>query len=211
MAKRGLTKGKKREIPLSQMSKAEYNARIVQGQGARRRSNGDFSSNALEAFTGFNSRDGVDLGDIAGLAMTAATLGTGAVIKSAARRATAVGLRDTIIAKGGVTINSKAMKVVSPKRGYAVGITNKTAVKVPVKKASAGNILKAFDQVQNKYTPKNMGAWVQRGQIHIDPTRIVKSYGKAQRIGRKMNQDSVYSFGANKGKGASLKVIKRGR
>ena len=211
MAKRGLTKGKKREIPLSQMSRAEYNARIVQGQGARRRSNGDFSSNVLEAFTGFNKRDGVDLGDIGGLAITAATLGTGSLIRGAARRATAAGLKDTIIAKGGVTINSNSMKVVAPKRGYSVGITNKTAIKIPVKKAGAGNIADAFDKIKKQYNPKNMGAWVERGQIHIDPTRIVKSYGKAQRIGRKMNQDSVYSFGANRGKGASLKVIRRSK
>ena len=211
MAKRGLTKGKKREIPLSQMSRAEYNARIVQGQGARRRSNGDFSSNVLEAFTGFNKRDGVDLGDIGGLAITAATLGTGSLIRGAARRATAAGLKDTIIAKGGVTINSNSMKVVAPKRGYSVGITNKTAIKIPVKKAGAGNIADAFDKIKKQYNPKNMGAWVERGQIHIDPTRIVKSYGKAQRIGRKMNQESVYSFGANRGKGASLKVIRRAK
>lgn len=169
------------------------------------------SEGLLETFTGFNKRDGVDLGDFAGLAVTAATLGAGSLVRGAARRATAAGLKDTIIAKGGVTINSKSMKVVAPKRGYSVGITNKTAIKIPIKKASAGNIADAFDTIKKQYNPKNMGAWVQRGQIHIDPTRIVKSYGKAQRIGRKMNQDSVYSFGANRGKGASLKVIRRAK
>lgn len=169
------------------------------------------SEGLLETFTGFNKRDGVDLGDFAGLAVTAATLGAGSLVRGAARRATAAGLRDTIIAKGGVTINSKSMKVVAPKRGYSVGITNKTAIKIPIKKASAGNIASAFDKIKKQYNPKNMGAWVQRGQIHIDPTRIVKSYGKAQKIGRQMNQHSVYSFGANRGKGASLKVIRRAK
>jgi len=213
MAKRGFTKGKKREIPLSQMSRAEYNARIVQSQGAKRvqQRRNDISANALEFATGFNKRDGVDLGDIGGLAITAATLGSGSLIRGAARRATAAGLKDTIIAKGGVTINANSMKVVSPKRGYSVGITNKTAIKIPVKKANAGNIADAFDKIKKQYNPKNMGAWVERGQIHIDPTRIVKSYGKAQRIGRKMNQDSVYSFGARRGKGASLNVIRRAK
>lgn len=169
------------------------------------------SEGLLETFTGFNKRDGVDLGDFAGLALTAATLGAGSLVRGAARRATAAGLRDTIIAKGGVTINSKSMKVVSPKRGYSVGITKKTAIKIPVKQASAGKISSAFDQIKKQYNPKNMGAWVDRGQIHIDPTRIVKSYGKAQKIGRKMEQKSIYSFGSNRGKGATLKVIRRGR
>lgn len=169
------------------------------------------SEGLLETFTGFNKRDGVDLGDVAGLAITAATLGAGSLVRGAARRATAVGLRDTIIAKGGVTINANSMKVVAPKRGYSVGIANKTAVKIPIKKASAGNIASAFDKIKKQYNPKNMGAWVERGQIHIDPTRIVKSYGKAQKIGREMNQKSIYSFGSNKGKGATLKVVRRGK
>jgi len=75
----------KPNTPLSQMSRAEYNARIVQGQGARRRSNGNFSANALENLTGFNSRDGVDAGDIAGLALAIPAGIAGAVLRAGSR------------------------------------------------------------------------------------------------------------------------------
>jgi hypothetical protein len=64
-----------------------------------------------------------------------------------------------------------------------------------------------LDKVANKYNPKNMGAWYDKGQIHIDPVKIVKSYGKAQRLGRQFNQQSIYSFTTGK----SLAVLKRGR
>jgi hypothetical protein len=157
------------------------------------------------------SRKGISVDPLAVATRGLAGVVARTAVKTIARRATVSALKDTIIAKGGVTINSKAMKVVSPKRGYSVGIARKTAVKIPLKKASIGNISKAFDQVQKKYNPKNMGAWVDRGAIHIDPTRIVKKYGKAQRIGREFEQKSIYSFHGNRGKGASLNVLKRGR
>lgn len=81
----------KPNTPLSQMSRAEFNARVVQGQGARRRSNGEFSANALENFTGYNSRDGVDAGDFLGLAVSIPTGGVGgALLRGGSRVARAV-------------------------------------------------------------------------------------------------------------------------
>lgn len=88
----------KPNTPLSQMSRAEYNARITQSQGARRvqQRRNDVSANALEAFTGFNRRDGVDAGDMLGLATAIpggiaravgrALIPTGARIAAAATR-----------------------------------------------------------------------------------------------------------------------------
>jgi len=95
----------KPNTPLSQMSRAEYNARVVQGQGARRRTNGDFSSNALEFFTGFNSRDGVDAGDLAGLAISIPTAGVGGAIARGAARLVPAGVR---IAKAATRVSRVA-------------------------------------------------------------------------------------------------------
>ena len=75
----------KPNTPLSQMSKAQWNASVVQGQGARRRANGDFSSNALDFATGFNSRDGVDAGYIAGLVGSAVAYGPSSIGKAIAK------------------------------------------------------------------------------------------------------------------------------
>lgn len=132
-------------------------------------------------------------------------------VKTLARRSAVSALRNQIIERGGITIQAKGLKAISPKRGYSVGVAPKTAVKIPLEKASVGQISKAFSAVEKQYKPKNMGAWVSRNIMHIDPVKIVKKYGKAQRIGREFKQKEIYSFGANRGKGASLKVIKRGR
>jgi hypothetical protein len=122
-------------------------------------------------------------------------------------RAKAQALRGTILRQGGVTINAKTRNVVSPKRGYSVGIAPKTAVRIGTSRATPGRVVGGLDKVANKYNPKNMGAWYDKGQIHIDPVKIVKSYGKAQRLGRQFNQQSIYSFTTGK----SLAVLKRGR
>jgi len=98
----------KPNTPLSQMSRAEYNARIVQGQGARRRSNGNFSANALENLTGFNSRDGVDAGDIAGLALAIPAGLGGAILKGAARVARAVTPTATKVARAATRVSRAA-------------------------------------------------------------------------------------------------------
>ena len=62
-------------------------------------------------------------------------------------------------------------------------------------------------KVAKKYNPKNFGAWYDKGQIHIDPVKIVKSYAKAQRLGRQFNQQTIHSFTSGK----TLNVLKRGR
>lgn len=107
----------KPNTPLSQMSKAEYNARIVQGQGARRRSNGDFSANALENLTGFNSRDGVDAGDIAGLAL-AIPAGIGGAVLRAGSRLVPAGLRISRAASRVAKSSKVAAKAGSSKALY---------------------------------------------------------------------------------------------
>ena len=122
-------------------------------------------------------------------------------------RAKAQALRGTILRNGGVTVNTKTMNAVSPKRGYSVGVAPKTAIRIGLNRATPGRVTKAFSSVGQRYNPKNMGAWFDKGQIHIDPVKIVKSYGKAQRLGRQFNQESIYSFTTGK----SLAVLKRGR
>lgn len=103
----------KPNTPLSQMSKAEYNARLTQQAGMRQvqQRRNDMSANALEAFTGFNRRDGVDAGDLAGLAISIPTAGIGgALARGAARvakmaipKATRVSAAATRLAKSAKT------------------------------------------------------------------------------------------------------------
>ena len=122
-------------------------------------------------------------------------------------RSKAQALRGTILRQGGVTLNAKTRNVVSPKRGYAVGVAPKTAVRIGTGRATPGRVVSGFDRVAKKYNPKNFGAWYDKGQIHIDPVKIVKTYGKAQRLGRQFNQQTIHSFTSGK----TLNVLKRGR
>jgi len=122
-------------------------------------------------------------------------------------KAKAQALRNTILRQSGVTLNAKTMNVVSPKRGYSVGVAPKTAVRIGTGRATPGRVTSGFSKIVNKYTPKNVGAWYDKGQIHLDPVKIVKSYGKAQRLGRQFNQQEIYSFTSGK----SLKVLRRGK
>lgn len=107
----------KPNTPLSQMSKAQWNASVVQGQGARRRSNGNFSANALENLTGFNSRDGVDAGDIAGLALAIPSGVAGGVARAAGRLIPA-GIRISRVASRVARASKVAAKVGSSKAMY---------------------------------------------------------------------------------------------
>lgn len=133
--------------------------------------------------------------------------GAGSVAKSSMDKAKAQALRGYILRKGGVTLNTKTMNPVSPKRGYSVGVAPKTATKIGAGRATPGRVTGAFSNVAQKYNPKNLGAWFDKGQIHIDPVKIVKSYGKAQNLGRKFNQESIYSFTSGK----TLRVLRRGK
>jgi hypothetical protein len=96
----------KPNTPLSQMSRAEYNARLTQQQGARRvqQRRNDVSANALEALTGFNRRDGVDAGDVAGLAL-AIPAGIGGAVLRAGSRLIPAGMR---IAKAATRVSRVA-------------------------------------------------------------------------------------------------------
>lgn len=157
------------------------------------------------------SRKGISVDPLAVATRGLAGVAARTAVRALARRSAVSALRSQIIDQGGITIRAKGMKAIAPKKGYSVGVAPKTAVKIPLNEASVGRISKAFSEVEKQYSPKNMGAWVSRGAMHIDPVKIVKKYGKAQRIGREFKQKAIYSFGGNRGKGASLKVIKRGR
>lgn len=157
------------------------------------------------------SRKGISVDPLAVATRGLAGVAARTAVRALARRSAVSALRSQIIEKGGITIRSKGMKAISPKRGYSVGVAQNTAVKIPLEKANVGAVSKAFSSVEKQYKPKNMGAWVSEGAMHIDPVRIVKKYGKAQRLGREFNQKSIYSFGGNRGKGAELRVIKRGK
>lgn len=157
------------------------------------------------------SRKGISVDPLVTASLIAGGVVGKVAVKALARRSAVSALRNQIIERGGITIRSKGMKAISPKKGYSVGVAQKTAVKIPLKKASVGAVSKAFSSVEKQYNPKNMGAWVSGGAMHIDPVKIVKKYGKAQRLGREFNQKSIYSFGGNRGKGAELRVIRRGK
>jgi len=151
-----------------------------------------------------NARLGIGRGSNAGRSQKS---GAGAFAQSNMDKTRAQALRGYILRKGGVTLNTKTMNPVSPKSGYSVGVAPKTARRVGASRATPSRVTSAFSNVAQKYNTKNMGAWFDKGQIHIDPVKIVKSYGKAQRLGRQFNQETVYSFTSKK----VLPVLRRGK
>jgi len=75
------------------------------------------SANALEAFTGFNSRDGVDAGDLAGLAISIPTAGIGGVLlRGGARVAKMVIPKAARVAKASTRLSKSAKAAVTANR-----------------------------------------------------------------------------------------------
>lgn len=73
--------------------------------------NSRLSGNLLEGFTGFNAKDGVDLGDIAGLAISIPTAGLGgALLRGGARVAKMAIPKATRVAKAANRIATQALE-----------------------------------------------------------------------------------------------------
>ena len=107
--------------PLSQMSSKEYNARLTQGQGARRvqQRRNDISGNMLEAFTGFNRKDGVDAGDFAGLAISIPTGGLSGIARAVGRAVVPKAVR---IAGAATRVAAKSKRATSALEATRQGI-----------------------------------------------------------------------------------------
>ena len=102
-------------------------------------------------------------------------------------------LRNRIIADGGATITARTMTAVAPKRGYAVGATSETAIRLPIT-ATETDIRRAMFLVWVQYGTRHIGAWVDGDTIHIDPSTIVSTKRDAMELGRENRQLAIYGF-----------------
>ena len=102
-------------------------------------------------------------------------------------------LRNRIIADGGATITARTMTAVAPKRGYAVGSTTDTAIRLPLT-ATDTDIHRAMFLVWARYGTRHIGAWVDGDTIHIDPSTIVSTKRDALALGRENRQMAIYGF-----------------
>jgi hypothetical protein len=102
-------------------------------------------------------------------------------------------IRNRIIADGGITIKSRTLAPVSPKRGYAVGSTTDTAIRLPLT-ATDTDIHRAMFLVWARYGTRHIGAWVDGDTIHIDPSTIVRSKRDALTLGQENRQMAIYGF-----------------
>lgn len=102
-------------------------------------------------------------------------------------------IRNRILRDGGITVKSRTLAPVSPKRGYAVGSTTDTAIRLPIT-ATDTDIHRAMFLVWFQYGTRHIGAWVDGDTIHIDPTTIVSTKRDAIRIGSENRQKAIYGF-----------------
>jgi hypothetical protein len=104
-----------------------------------------------------------------------------------------MGLRETILSNGGATIKSRTMAAVSPKRGYAVGATKETAIRLPIT-ASDKSLAEALFLIWYRFGTRHLGAWVEGDTIHLDPTTIVRNKRDALNLGRENRQIAIYDL-----------------
>jgi len=102
-------------------------------------------------------------------------------------------LRDRILRDGGATIKSRTFTPITPKRGYAVGATTETAIRLPIT-ATETTIRQALFLIWYRFGTRHLGAWVDGDTIHLDPTTIVRTKRDAMRLGRENRQIAIYNL-----------------
>ena len=102
-------------------------------------------------------------------------------------------LRDRILRDGGATIKSRTLNPITPKRGYAVGATTETAIRLPIT-ATETTIRQALFLIWYRFGTRHLGAWVDGDTIHLDPTTIVRTKRDALRLGRENRQMAIYNL-----------------
>lgn len=102
-------------------------------------------------------------------------------------------LRDRILRDGGATIKSRTLTPITPKRGYAVGATTETAIRLPIT-ATETTIRQALFLIWYRFGTRHLGAWVDGDTIHLDPTTIVSTKRDAIRLGRENRQMAIYNL-----------------
>ena len=102
-------------------------------------------------------------------------------------------LRDRILRDGGATIAARTLTPVAPKRGYAVGATTETAIRLPIT-ATETDIRRALFLIWHQFGTRHLGAWVDGDTIHLDPTTIVQTKRDALTLGRENRQMAIYNL-----------------
>ena len=102
-------------------------------------------------------------------------------------------LLDRILRDGGATITARTLAPVSPKRGYAVGATTETAIRLPIT-ATETDLHRALFLIWHRFGTRHLGAWVEGDTIHLDPTTIVRTKRDAIALGRENRQLAIYGF-----------------
>jgi hypothetical protein len=104
-----------------------------------------------------------------------------------------MGLKSTILANGGATIAARTLTPITTKRGYAVGATTETAIRIQTT-ATDKDLAQALFLIWVQYGTRHLGAWVEGDTIHLDPTTIVHSKRAAMNLGRENRQLAIYNL-----------------
>lgn len=100
--------------------------------------------------------------------------------------------------EGGATVDPKTGEHYdASKGGYAVGLFDDTAVKVPAKARSRQHTA-AMRKVSNVPGATHMGTWLNKDVIHYDPVEIVPDLETAKAKGRERKQKAIYDFANDK-------------
>lgn len=94
---------------------------------------------------------------------------------------------------GGATIDTRTMRPVNPRAGYAVGMADGTAATV---RADASELVlrRAIRRVAREYGAEYVGTWHTGDTIAIDPVAIVPTKRTAIMLGRRARQEAIYGF-----------------
>lgn len=103
------------------------------------------------------------------------------------------GILGILAAIGGVTVRASGMRPVYPKRGYAVGATQRTAIMLPLT-ATETELRLALLSCAADYGTRHAGAWIEGDTIHVDPTIIVASRREALGMAKRNRQKAIYGF-----------------
>lgn len=99
-----------------------------------------------------------------------------------------------ILANGGITVRVPTMRATNPRRGFAVGATQRTFVMLPIATATESDVRRAMLSAAAAYGTRYAGAWIEGEWIHVDPTAIVRGKRDAIALGRANHQRAIRDF-----------------
>jgi hypothetical protein len=99
----------------------------------------------------------------------------------------------TIRRNGGATLNAETLTDAGLSRGYAVGLTEGTAIVLP-SDADDTTLGVALRLIAGAYSCAFVGAWLAEDGVHLDPVTVADTLDDGVTIGLRNNQRAIYDL-----------------